>query len=100
MNDNIVIRKAKEDATKILEYTKLVRTEPIFLASHPEDKMTDLETEKKILRESDNNKFWLIAINTDNELVGLLPFDRNIKIKRRHRASFGITVKKNIRVKK
>ncbi len=53
MNDNIVIRKAKEeDATKILEYTKLVRTESIFLASHPEDKMTDLETEKKILRES------------------------------------------------
>ena len=95
MEEKIIIRKAKEeDAKKIIEFTKLVRIESIFLGSHPDDTMPDLETEKKMLKESDNNKFWLVAILND-ELIGMVTFNRNIKIKRKHRASFGMSVKKD-----
>jgi len=94
MEERIIIRKAKEeDAGKILEFVKSIRTESIFLGSHPDDKMPDLATETRLLRELDDNMYWLLA-TIDDELVGVLTFERNIKIKEKHRASFGVSVRK------
>ena len=100
MNNNITIRKATEDdAANILEFTKCVRAETNFLGSHADDELPKIDTEKKILRESnDNNLFFLATI--DNELVGMMVFDRKTKIKQKHRASFGIFVKKEFWDKK
>ena len=57
MNPDIIIRKAtEEDAANILEHVKAVRVESIFLGSHSEDPLPDVEAEKKMLREeTDDN---------------------------------------------
>ncbi len=90
----IVIRKAtKEDASEILELIKKVRKESIFLASHQDDPMPSLIEEETMLENSKKFKFWLVAI-LDNKIVGIINFSGNMKVKKRHRASIGISVLK------
>ena len=92
---NLIMRKANpEDALKIVEFNKATRIESDFLGNHRDDKLPNLETQKKFLAEFNDEKFLLVAFIED-ELVGSLFFERKTKVKQKHRSSLGMVVKKD-----
>jgi len=92
--DNFTIRKAQEsDAQKILDYVKDITTETDFLGRHPLDPLPDVESEKQLIKETEGNGIWLLAFEAE-EIVGFLAFNKGTRVKKRHTASFGMSVRK------
>jgi len=91
---NFIIRKAQEsDAEKILTYVNEITTETDFLGRHPLDPLPEAESEKRLIKEAEENGIWLLAF-AGEKVVGFLAFNRATRIKKRHCAGFGMSVKK------
>lgn len=87
----------EHDAEKMIEYLKMTSEETYFMTRYPEE--INLTTDKEIELLKDNlssNTDMMIAAFVNNELAGNVGINcvRN-HIKLKHRAVFGISIKKN-----
>lgn len=92
--DSITIRTAlPEDATNILNYTKILLSETTYmLTTSPEFNMT-LQQEQQFLQEYLHSEGQLAIVAEKNaEIIGFLNFQNGRKLRNQHTGEFGMSV--------
>lgn len=96
-NGICVLRSASlEDAREMIDYLRVTNEESYFMLRYPEEITMTEDEEKELLKEwvENPNKLLLLAV-IDGHIIGscgIAPIAGHLKTK--HRASFGISVKK------
>lgn len=90
------IRSVKEsDAAALLAYTKIVGSESYYLSFGKEGIPLDVQAEAKFIQDhlkDGRNAMWCAVYN--DEIIALCSFDAETNKRMAHRASIGISVKK------
>ena len=84
-----------EDAEKLMEYRKIISSETNFLNRYPEEISSSMEEAEKFINEYKKSEKILLLVFVDEEIAGSISL-RAVSdlIKLKHRADFGISVRK------
>lgn len=94
--EQLYIRNAQlSDAAALIDYVKLVAGESTFLTFPPEEFRRDIPEEEGIIMAhlAVPNRIFILGM-IEGEIAGILNVEATQKSRLRHRAEFGVTVKK------
>ncbi|MEH7235522.1 GNAT family N-acetyltransferase [Bacillus sp. JJ1562] len=89
----IKIRPAtKNDATQLIEHTKIVLSESTYLLTAPEEFTTTVEEEEKWLEDQAKPGNLIMVADMDGKIVGNLNFQTSKRKRLSHLGYFGISI--------
>lgn len=92
---NIIVKTPEiEDAEKLLKFIKKVCGETDYLLSTPEDMNITKEQEELFIKNNLEGPNYLLAVYSDNEIIGDCSLNFSKQIKLRHRGEIGIAIDK------